>query len=332
MSVVVPTIGRPSLLAKGLRSILDCDPGPSEVIVVDQSTCTKTKDLVADCGDVRVRRVACSGRGAALARNIGVRSASHDVVMFTDDDCHVAVDWVGVAFRHLLTHPGAIVTGQVLAGVGGDGVVPSTIADVEPRDWTGILSRGALYSGNMAGDRNALCRVGPFDERRSLRLAAEDNDLCFRWVRSGGRLLYAPDMVVWHEDWRSPAELRTVYSRYARGQGAFYAKHLVRGDTVIARFVVEDLRRGFRVRAARILKRRRNASMEALAILPWMLVGIADGLVDSVVHAVAHWPTQRTDRSSLASKPAELAENATPGATADRGDQSGRRDRCGADE
>ena len=37
VSAIVPTIGRPALLAECLASLFACDPAPAEVVVVDQS-------------------------------------------------------------------------------------------------------------------------------------------------------------------------------------------------------------------------------------------------------------------------------------------------------
>ena len=119
-----------------------------------------------------------------------------------------------------------IVTGRVLA-TGDDSAVPSTIAGLERHDYTGTAHYFVLYTGNMAMNRTEVLAVGGFDE--ALR-TAEDNDLCYRWLTSGRRLIYEPSMVVWHNDWRSPEELELVYASYCRGQGAVYAKHISAGD------------------------------------------------------------------------------------------------------
>jgi GT2 family glycosyltransferase len=183
------------------------------------------------------------------------------------------------------TNLSGIVTGQVLPAEGAEGVVPSTITSDAPTEWTGIITRGVLYSGNMACDRDSLLAEGAFDERRSLRFAAEDNDLCHRWAKARRPLRYEPQLIVTHHDWRSEAEMAAVYARYARGQGAFYAKHLLRGDRDILRFVLSDLWRGTRPSMARIL-RRETAARASAYVLPAMLVGLADGAWDALSRGV----------------------------------------------
>ena len=157
-------------------------------------------------------------------------------------------------------------------------------------------ARGVLYSGNMACDRDSLLAEGAFDERRSLRFAAEDNDLCHRWARAQRPLRYEPQLIVTHHDWRSDAEMAAVHARYARGQGAFYAKHLLRGDRAIMRFVLSDLWRGIRPSVARMLRRETSARASAF-VLPAMLVGLADGAWDCAGHVAFAGASARGDSS-----------------------------------
>jgi GT2 family glycosyltransferase len=183
---------------------------------------------------------------------VGLREARHDLLLGTDDDCTVAPDWVGRAWAHLDAEPRGIVTGRVLP-VGDPRAVPSTRDDAEPRDYTGDLSCFPLFPNNMALRRTLALGLGGFDEGLP---AAPDNDFCYRWLRDGKPLRYEPDMVVWHHDWRTSAELERLYIRYARGQGAFYAKHLRRGDFHMLRFIARDLIGGCRALASATLRGR----------------------------------------------------------------------------
>jgi GT2 family glycosyltransferase len=120
--------------------------------------------------------------------------------------------------------------------------VPSTKVDPEPCDYTGSLAIGVLYPANMAFRREALLQFGGFDERPGMNAAGEDNDLCYRWLQAGRGLRYKPDMVVWHRDWRTAQQLVRTHISYARGQGAFYAKHLWARDWRVLRFLAHDFR------------------------------------------------------------------------------------------
>lgn len=282
VSVVVPTVGRPALLSECLRTIVACRPPPAEVVVVDQSATGDVDAVVRSVpsAGTAVRRVACTGPGIARALNAGLRGASHDVVLVTNDDCTVAPDWVGVASAAMDERPGGIVTGRVLAA-GDPDATPSTKADPEPHDFTGEPPTWVLYGGNMALPRADALAIGGFDERRGLAVAAEDNDFCYRWMDAGRPLRYEPALVVWHHDWRTPAQLQRRYRAYARGQGAFYAKHLYAGDRRVLPALRHDLRAGARALARDVVRRRLRRPDEQRALLVGVPLGLVQGWRES---------------------------------------------------
>jgi GT2 family glycosyltransferase len=274
VSVVVPTIGRPRLLEGLLASLAACDPGPAEVLVVDQSAERLSRAPIARFPALGARLVSCDGSGAARARNVGFRQASHEFILCTDDDCTVAPDWIGRAVQGMQARPGAIVTGRVIPA-GNPDRVPSTKQDLAPRDYTGDRAFDVLYSGNMAAPRSLVLALGGFDEQLS---PADDNDLCYRWLRAGRSLLYDPSLVVWHHDWRTASALDQLAVDYARGQGAFYGKHVRRGDLRMLAFTVRDLVEGLRGTAAAWSRRRGDGLDLRCGILRGLPRGFVAGL------------------------------------------------------
>jgi GT2 family glycosyltransferase len=248
VTVVVPTIGRPELLRSCLESLMRCSPPAAELLVVDQGEGPEIAAVVESFAEAGCRYERCEPRGLAMARNVGLRMAVHDVVLQTDDDCTVASDWVEVAWRHMQEEPRGIVTGRVLP-VGDPERVPSTITDTQAKAYT-VDHFSVLYPNNMVGSRSEMLAIGGFDER--MRIAASDNEFCYRWLRDGRRMRFEPDLVVWHHDWRTKTELEQLYVRYAVGQGMVYAKFLWRGDRRIARHLVRDAYWGLRGLGARV--------------------------------------------------------------------------------
>jgi GT2 family glycosyltransferase len=277
VSVVVPTVGR-ALLEECLQSILACAVRADEIVVVDQSHDTKVAQLVDALDAPALRRVSCDGAGTARAMNRGLAEARHDTVLVTHDDCTVARDWVEMAKRHARAHPEGIVTGRVLPA--GDALyVPSTKSDPEPKDFTGIVTTGVLYPANMVVNGRAIQDIGGFDERQSL-LVAEDNDLCYRWLAAGRTLRYEPDLVVWHNDWRTPEQLVRTHVAYARAQGGFYAKHLRAGDRRVLPLLRWDLRHGVRSVVRGTMRRTPRWQDPYREMVGSLLVGIAVGYAD----------------------------------------------------
>jgi len=275
VSVLIPTIGREKLLRACLDSIAACRPAPAEVVVVDQSGDDRIAELVSGYRELGARVVRSQGRGVANGRNVGLHAVAHDAVLMTDDDCTVAPDWVEVGARLLAEDPRLIVSGRVLPGRDDAEGVPSTISDTERKDYTGTLQCGVLYTNNVALNRSEVLRAGAFDESFE---RASDNDLCYRWLTSGRRLVYDPALLVWHHDWRSPKQLRRLYVRYWRGEGALYAKHLRAGDARMLRLARRDVY--WRLRGP--LGRpggRRQAVLELRGIVRGLPVGFARRLL-----------------------------------------------------
>ncbi|MGI8886673.1 MAG: glycosyltransferase family 2 protein [Gaiellaceae bacterium] len=257
VSVVIPTVGRVAPLTACLESLSACRPSAAEILVVDQSHDPAVRQLVEQFADAGARLVSCPGRGVSRGRNLGFARSAHEVVLVTDDDCTVATGWVGTAWRLMAGDTRRIFTGQVVP-VGDPKAVPSFKVDPAPYDYTGRVHGGALFPNNMVANRDMILEAGGFDERFRPSEAAEDNDFCYRWLKSGHRLNYEPALVVWHHDWRTPAELDRLYVSYARGQGFLYAKHLRQGDLRMLVYLARDVYYGLRGFAAALVKRRKS--------------------------------------------------------------------------
>jgi GT2 family glycosyltransferase len=252
VSVLIPTIGRARLLEECLRSLESCRPRAREIVIVDQSRADEVAAVVSAFGHIGARTVPMDERGVARARNRGLEEVRHEVMALTDDDCVVDPSWIGVAWELAQGNPGAILTGRVLPG-SGEGHVPSTRTDEEPRDFTGEPHAGAIYTNNSVVPRSEAVALGGFDERFP---NASDNDFGYRWLVTGRPMRFDPRLVVWHRDWRTPAQVRRLYWKYGRWQGAFYAKHLLKGDRRVLRFLRWDLEFLARTLWLRVVRRR----------------------------------------------------------------------------
>ncbi|MGH9632312.1 MAG: glycosyltransferase family 2 protein, partial [Bryobacteraceae bacterium] len=106
-----------------------------------------------------------------------------------------------------------------------------------------------------------------FDERLGPGTAfpaAEDNDLGLRLLRAGYRIHYVPEAVVDHLAWRTASDYLPFKWRYGRGQGAYYAKHMMLGDTRIWGRMGKDLAEQTFPLLWRIWRSRRQACGQAV--------------------------------------------------------------------
>jgi hypothetical protein len=173
VSIVVPTLGRPSLTE--LLTALGPLPADMELIVVDDRA-GHGEPIDVPGGRVIVGRAA----GPAAARNAGWRAAGHEWVAFLDDDVLPDPGWPEALRLDLRD------AGPEVGGVQGNLRVPLP-AGRRPTDWervTAGLAEGEWITADMAYRRAALARAGGFDERLP-RAFREDAELAHR-VREAG--------------------------------------------------------------------------------------------------------------------------------------------------
>ena len=94
VSVVVPVLGRvPSTerMLASLRAAAERCPEPVEIILIDDSGPTDAARHREHC-DRHGARYLRGPRHVGAKRNLGVRHASHDLLLFTDSDCRATPD------------------------------------------------------------------------------------------------------------------------------------------------------------------------------------------------------------------------------------------------
>jgi HAD superfamily hydrolase (TIGR01662 family) len=179
-SVVVPTIGRPSLRVLIEALTTGDGPAPAEIIVVDDRV--RPHAAVYPRPGIRVLR--SGGRGPAAARNAGWRAATAEWVVFLDDDVVPAPGWRSQVAADLAGLPAEV------AGSQGTVEVPLPTGR-RPTDWernTAGLAGASWITADMAYRRSALAETGGFDERFR-RAYREDADLALRVAAAGHRLV-----------------------------------------------------------------------------------------------------------------------------------------------
>lgn len=87
VSIVLPTYDRGSLIGRSIQSVLEQTYEDFELIVVDDGSTDATADEVARFDDPRVRYLRLDqNRGAAAARNAGIRQSAGPLLAFQDSD------------------------------------------------------------------------------------------------------------------------------------------------------------------------------------------------------------------------------------------------------
>ncbi len=220
-TVVIPTHNRPEMLSDLLSSLLECDPLPDEVVVVDDGSTVPVRiDEMQWPFRFQLLRQDQS-RGPGTARNLGVHSSRGDIILFTDDDCLVDPGWVGAHRKRLENAEPA------LGGLGGRVRARGNdlfsryyefhrILEPRPHDAAAPERIPYLVTANCAVTRRAFMKAGGFDGRIPTA-GGEDAALAIRMVKQGFHLERNLSAVVTHRYRASLADFARTFYRYGLG-------------------------------------------------------------------------------------------------------------------
>jgi cellulose synthase/poly-beta-1,6-N-acetylglucosamine synthase-like glycosyltransferase len=226
-SIIIPTHNRPALLDRCLEAVgsLAHPKTEFEVLVVDDGSDPPPEDVIArHRSRLPLRYIRHENQGPARSRNRALRLAQGDYVVFTDDDCEPQRDWLTALEKAFAERPHGCIGGRIecaaengLCGIASQLLVTFLYEYASAQNGSGAAGLKFFCSNNVAFPREALLRIGGFDETFPLA-AAEDRELCARWLELGD-LHFAPAAVVRH---RQDLNLKSFYSQHHRyGRGAF---------------------------------------------------------------------------------------------------------------
>lgn len=210
MAVIIPHYNDVTRLQRCLAELMKNDVAHCEILVVDNGS---TQSLAAvQTAFPQVRFLTEPEKGAAAARNTGVRHTTAPILVFIDADCVPAPDWLTVARR---VAPSAdLIGGRV------------DVFDETPPPRSGAEAFEAVFAfnfrnyievqgftgaGNLVTRRDVFEKVGDFTNGVS-----EDRDWSMRAVAKGFRLTYEDAMVVSHPSRSDWAALRHKWLRLTR--------------------------------------------------------------------------------------------------------------------
>lgn len=213
ISVIVPTYQRPSDLARCLAALKRQTRSVDQLWVIVRDTDRKTWEFLEeyDREELPLHIATVTATGVIAAMNIGLASATGDIVAFTDDDAAPHVDWLERIESYYLAD-------QKVGGVGGrDWVYHGTKLEEGARpivgklQWFGRLIGNhhigigdgrevdVLKGVNMSFRREAIADLC-FDQRMRGSGAQVHFEVVFSLTikQRGWKLIYDPQIVVDH--------------------------------------------------------------------------------------------------------------------------------------
>ena len=196
VSVIIPTHNDAAFVSEAVESALSQSEPPTEVIVVDDGSTDGTREMLRPHSNIT--HIYQENRGAAAARNRGIREARGEVIAFLDADDLWDRDKLKTCvktFSQPLTIPDVVLyTGYVVQEYPSDITHPPMhrrLAEVTPTELVISFNEAALHTSTVVLPKRLLEEVGGFDESLP---RGEDWDL---WVRLAERYRFEyVDMVL----------------------------------------------------------------------------------------------------------------------------------------
>jgi glycosyltransferase involved in cell wall biosynthesis len=236
LSLIICTRNRCEQLVRCFETVQRIEfEQPWELIVVNNGSTDATAIVIQEfikTASFPVRQVLEPKPGLANARNAGVATASGEILVFTDDDCYPASDFLSRVWSAFRDPSLGYVTGRILLHDPAD--LPIAIQDFDiPVTFRGksFIHPGGVQGANMAFHREVLGKIGGFDPLfgAGSLFPAEDLDAASRASAAGWKGQYCPDIVVRHHHGRKASDAALMWKSYGLGIGACYMKLLLRG-------------------------------------------------------------------------------------------------------
>lgn len=208
ITVAIPTYNRGAVLLETLDRLFALDPGPGEIVVVDQ-TPEHPPEVAARLDDLHRRGsivlVRLDAPSIPHAMNVALERARYEIVLFLDDDIEPSLGLVGAHAAAYRASEIWAVVGQVLQ----PGQQPEHFDEA-------VLRRGPLrdlgfrfhhdtscdvenvMAGNLSVSRNRALSIGGFDENFTAAAYRFETEFARRVVNAGGRIRFEPAATLRH--------------------------------------------------------------------------------------------------------------------------------------
>ena len=274
LAVVIPAHRAERTILTTLRSVLDQADTPGvEIIVVDDGLDAGCCQLVEELSD-RVRVVRGPGRGAAGARNAGLRAANAPWVALLDADDRWLHGHLTAVREVLDRNPAAVACFGGARHVDEQGRLLRVFTPRQDHATvSGLLTRRLQPTTSATAlRRDTVLEVGGFDEGFQRPAGVEDVDLWWRIATHGACVVQEQPLTE-------------------------YVVHLSR-DTTRPRSELLELRadrerciRRLRATAPSRLARKAAAQHHAIMARYWLLAGYAAEARQDARRALRYWPT-----------------------------------------
>ncbi len=214
ISAIICTHNRDTYLGDAIESLLQQDFGNFEILVVDNGSSDRTKEVVAERqSDPRVKYIYEPTLGLSFARNTGFEQARSEILAYLDDDAIASPQWLRTLWNAYQQNENLAIAGGKVTLIWPEGVQPpvwlspglaENLGAYDLGDQMtlirepGLTPRGLNYSIR----RSFLEKVGGFDLNlgrvgKSL-LSNEELHMTELALNQGWEVAYLPSAIAAH--------------------------------------------------------------------------------------------------------------------------------------
>ncbi|ASI80514.1 glycosyltransferase family 2 protein [Bacillus pacificus] len=229
-SLIVPTLNRLKEVEDLLKSISLLVYKDFEVIIVDQNQDNRLEEIINFYSkQIKIVYKKVDFKGAARARNFGVKFSTGDIINFPDDDCELhpnILDQVEKLYKE--DNELDVIFGK---SIDKDNLEVSVVKFQEKSD---RVQEENLYKTTveftMFIKRGVFERLGGFDETLGVGTffgAEEGADLVLRAIYINSKIIYKSDLIFYHPQKiqnYDPLERNRAFN-YGKGFGRLSSKH-----------------------------------------------------------------------------------------------------------
>ena len=243
ISVVVPIYNGEGDLPE-LIECLEKQTYPAEkleYLLVDNNSRDRTADILENVvkKDNKFRHLTEKEiQSSYAARNLGIRQAQNDILVFTDADCRPQPNWLQEIVQPFIKPEVGIVVGEIVA-------LPGKSLLEKYADRNNLLSQKFLLehsflpygqTANIAIRKQAFIDAGLF---RPYLTTGGDADICWRIQKEGKwQLEYAPNAIIEH---RHRSNLKNFRSQFRRYGSSNYYLHELHGVDLMRELTTKEV-------------------------------------------------------------------------------------------
>lgn len=225
ISVVIPVYNAEQFIERTVTAVLEQDSQgfDLELVTVNDGSTDRTLEILNKFKQ-RIKIVDQINRGPAAARNAGANAASGDILVFTDSDTIAQPGWLQNLYQGFSEEGVEACAGSYCIANGNSPLARVIQSEIEFRygNFPEFIKFAGTY--NLAVTKALFVRTGGFDEAYR-QASGEDNDFCYKIVKSGKLIKFvAPARVAHFHTESLPRYLKEQY-RHGYWRANLYFTH-----------------------------------------------------------------------------------------------------------